>query len=232
MLNNLRDSLQPHLEKIGRGFASTGISPNNWSCVGLFFAFVSAFIYGWNVEFSLIIGGIVLLIAGFFDIVDGQVARISKKVTKSGGFLDSVFDKIAEVAIFLGILVGGFAEPYLVFLAITFSLLVSYTRSRAESLGVKLQGIGIGERAERLLVIAIVGIIGFMEYAVIIVIIIAAITFIQRIIVTAKALKEPTKIAPKKTITKAKPSSRKKSSVRKKPSRKKSSVRKKPSRKK
>ena len=220
MLNNLRDSLQPHLEKIGRGFASTGISPNGWSCVGLFFAFVSAFIYGWNVEFSLIIGGIVLLIAGFFDIVDGQVARVSKKITKSGGFLDSVFDKIAEVAIFLGILVGGFAEPYLVFLAITFSLLVSYTRSRAESLGVKLQGIGIGERAERLLVIAIVGIIGFMEYAVIIVIIIAAITFIQRIIVTAEALKEPAKIVPKKTIMKTK-SSAKKKLVRKKSSAKK-----------
>ena len=118
------------------------------------------------------------------------MARVSQKITKSGGFLDSVFDKIAEVAIFLGILVGGFAEPYLVFLAITFSLLVSYTRSRAESLGVKLQGIGIGERAERLLVIAIIGIFGFMEYAIIIVIIIAAITFIQRIVVTAKALKE------------------------------------------
>jgi len=231
MLNNLRDSLQPHLEKIGRGFASTGISPNGWSCVGLVFAFVSAFIYGWNVEFSLIIGGIVLLIAGFFDIVDGQVARVSKKITKSGGFLDSVFDKIAEVAIFLGILVGGFAEPYLVFLAITFSLLVSYTRSRAESLGVKLQGIGIGERAERLLVIAIVGIIGFMEYAVIIVIIIAAITFIQRIIVTAKALKEPTKIASKKTIMKTK-SSAKKKLVRKKSSAKKKLVRKKSSAKK
>ena len=187
MLNNLRDSLQPHLEKIGRSFASTGISPNGWSCIGLVFAFTSAFVYGWNVEYSLIIGGVILLVAGFFDIVDGQVARVSQKVTRTGGFLDSVFDKIAEVAIFLGILVGGFAEPYLVFLAITFSLLVSYTRSRAESLGVKLQGIGIGERAERLLVIAI---IGFMEYAVIIVIIIAAITFIQRIVVTARALKE------------------------------------------
>jgi len=190
LLNNLRDSLQPHLEKLGRGFASTGISPNGWSCIGLVFAFASAIVYGWNVEFSLIIGGIILLVAGFFDIVDGQVARVSKKITRSGGFLDSVFDKIAEVAIFLGILVGGFAEPYLIFLAITFSLLVSYTRSRAESLGVKLQGIGIGERAERLLVIAIIGIIGFMEYAVVIVIIIAAITFIQRIVVTARALKE------------------------------------------
>ncbi len=190
MLNNLRNSLQPHLEKIGKSFSATGISPNGWSAIGLGFAVTSAFIYSSNIEFSLIIGGIALLIAGFFDIVDGQVARFSQKITKTGGFLDSVFDKIAEVAIFLGILVGGFAEPYLVFLAITFSLLVSYTRSRAESLGVKLQGIGIGERAERLLVIAIIGIIGFMEYAVIIVIIIAAITFIQRIVVTAKALKE------------------------------------------
>jgi len=188
LLNNLRDSLQPHLEKIGSIFASTGISPNGWSCIGLAFAFASAFIYGMNMEFALIIGGVVLLVAGFFDIVDGQVARVSQKITKTGGFLDSVFDKIAEVAIFLGILVGGFAEPYLVFLAIALSLLVSYTRSRAESLGIKLQGIGIGERAERLLVIAIIGIIGFMEYAVIIVIIIAGITFIQRIIVTVKEL--------------------------------------------
>ncbi len=188
MLNNLRNSLQPHLEKLGNSFASTGISPTGWSVIGLVFAFASAFFYGWNIEFSLIIGGIVLLVAGFFDIVDGQVARATKKITKTGGFLDSVFDKIAEVAIFFGILVGGFAEPYLVFLAISLSLLVSYTRSRAESLGVKLQGIGIGERAERLLVIAIVGIIGFMEYAVIIVIIIAGITFIQRIIITVKEL--------------------------------------------
>ena len=74
----------------------------------------------------------------------------------------------------------------MVFLAITLSLLVSYTRARAESVGIKLQGIGIGERAERLLVIAIIGIASFMQYAVIIVVIIAAITFIQRVIVTAK----------------------------------------------
>ena len=188
MLNNLRNSLQPHLEKLGNSFASTGISPTGWSVIGLVFAFASAFFYGWNMEFSLIIGGIVLLAAGFFDIVDGQVARVTQKVSKTGGFLDSVFDKIAEVAIFFGILVGGFAEPYLVFLAISLSLLVSYTRSKAESLGIKLQGIGIGERAERLLVIAIVGIIGFMEYAVIIVIIIAGITFVQRIIIAVKEL--------------------------------------------
>ena len=71
-----------------------------------------------------------------------------------------------------------------------------------------------------------------MEYAVIIVIIIAAITFIQRIIVTAEALKEPDEIAPKKTIMKTKSSARKKTSAKKKPSRKKTSAKKKSARKK
>ena len=188
MLNNLRDSLKPHLEKIGRGFASTGLSPNFWTGIGIVFAFASAIAYGLNFEFALIIGGVLLLISGFFDIVDGQVARVTKKTSKQGAFLDSVFDKIAEVAIFLGILIGGYAEPYLVLLAITLSLLVSYARARAESLGITLQGIGIGERAERLLVIAIIGMIGFMDYAVMIVIIIAGITLIQRIVLTSKKL--------------------------------------------
>lgn len=192
MLNNFRESLKPHLEKIGKGFAATNLSPNFWTAIALVFAFLSAITYGLNpqIQYAAIIGGILLLVSGFFDVVDGQVARFTKKTSKKGGFLDSVFDKIAEVAIFLGILIGGFAEPYLVFLAITLSLLVSYTRSRAESLGIKLQGIGIGERAERLLVIAIVGMVGFMPYAVGIVVVIAAITFIQRIIVTARNIEE------------------------------------------
>jgi len=188
VLNNLRNSLQPSLEKIGRAFASTSLSPNFWTGIGIAIAFVSALVYGLNLEFALIIGGILLLVSGFFDIVDGQVARVTQKTSKKGALLDSIFDKIAEVAIFLGILIGGYAEPYLVFLAITLSLLVSYTRARAESLEIKLQGIGIGERAERLLVIAVIGIIGFMDYAVMIVIGIAGITLIQRIIVTAKQL--------------------------------------------
>ena len=186
LLNNLRNSLKPYLQTIGKIFASTGISPNVWTAVGLVFAFVSSLVYGISLEFSLILGGILLLISGFFDIVDGQVARYTNRISKSGGFLDSIFDKIAEVAIFFGILLGGYVEPYLVILAISLSLLVSYTRAKADTLGIKLQGIGIGERAERLLVIAIVGMIGFMEAAIIIVIIIAAITLVQRIVVLAK----------------------------------------------
>jgi archaetidylinositol phosphate synthase len=122
--------------------------------------------------------------------VDGQVARVTGKTSKKGEYLDSMFDKISEVAIFLGILVGGYVEPYLVLLAITLSLLVSYARAKSDLINIKLQGIGIGERAERLLVIAIIGIIGFMDYAVIIVVIIAGITLIQRMIFTTKNIKE------------------------------------------
>jgi archaetidylinositol phosphate synthase len=160
--------------------------------MGLVFALVAALIYGLGLEFGLIIGGILLLVSGFFDMVDGQVARATGKTSQKGSYLDSMFDKIAEVAIFLGLLVGGYAEPYLVLLAITLSLLVSYARAKSDALNIKLQGVGIGERAERLLVIAIIGIIGYMEPAVIIVVVIAGITLVQRMIVTAKNIKEKT----------------------------------------
>ena len=192
MLNNLRGILQPTLEKIGKAFASTGLSANFWTLVGLVFALASALVYGLGIEFGLIIGGILLLVSGFFDMVDGQVARATGKTSQKGSYLDSMFDKIAEVAIFLGLLVGGYAEPYLVMLAITLSLLVSYARAKSDALNIKLQGVGIGERAERLLVIAIIGIIGYMEPAVIIVAVIAGITLVQRMIVTTKNIKEKT----------------------------------------
>src|SRR6478735_5552131 len=131
MLNNFREGLKPALQNIGKVFAA----------IGLGFAFASAIVYAIHLDYSFIIGGVLLLVSGFFDIVDGQVARITGKTSKKGAFLDSVFDKIAEVAIFLGILIGGYQQGYLVLLAIGLSLLVSYTRARAESLGVQLQGI-------------------------------------------------------------------------------------------
>ena len=63
MLNNLRESLRPALEKMGRGFASTGLSPNFWTTVGLVFALASAVVYGLGMEYGLIIGGILLLVS-------------------------------------------------------------------------------------------------------------------------------------------------------------------------
>lgn len=82
MLNNLRESLRPALEKIGKGFASTGLSPNFWTSVGLGVAFLSAIVYGLGIQNGLIFGGILLLVSGFFDMVDGQVARVTGKTSK------------------------------------------------------------------------------------------------------------------------------------------------------
>lgn len=202
MLNKLRDSLQPTMQKLGSGFASTGLSANFWTGVGLALAFVAAGAYastlfGIPSWIAAIAGGILLLVSGFFDMVDGAVARVTKQESKKGAFLDSAFDKIAEVSIFVGIAVGGLANPVWSMIALGLSLLVSYTRARAESLGVQLKGIGIGERAERMLILAIIGMIPFtggmsfggqMNWAVIIVSIVAGITLIQRIVATANKL--------------------------------------------
>jgi archaetidylinositol phosphate synthase len=116
---------------------------------------------------------------------------VTKQASKKGAFLDSAFDKIAEVTIFAGIAIGSLASPAWALVALGLSLLVSYTRARAESLGVELKGIGIGERAERLLIVAIVGMLplaGSVNWAMIIVSAVAGITLVQRIAATAKKL--------------------------------------------
>jgi archaetidylinositol phosphate synthase len=192
--------LEPTLTRIGEGFASTGLSANFWTGLGLAISILTAIVYSsnsfldvdwtpWN--FAAVLGGIFLLISGFFDIVDGSVARITKQISKKGAFLDSVFDKVSEVIIFGGIALGQLADSFWCLVALGLSLLVSYTRARAESLGGKLKGIGIGERAERLLLIAIIGMIPVreaMQWAMIIVSIVAGITLAQRVAITVRRL--------------------------------------------
>jgi archaetidylinositol phosphate synthase len=192
--------LEPTLTRIGATFASTGLSANFWTGLGLAVSVLAAIAYTSNVfvnldwtpwNFAAVIGGIFLLVSGFFDIVDGSVARITKRISNKGAFLDSVFDKIAEVIIFGGIALGQLADSFWCLVALGLSLLVSYTRARAESLGGKLKGIGIGERAERLLIIAIIGMIPVreaMQWAMIIVSIVAGITLAQRMAVTVRKL--------------------------------------------
>jgi archaetidylinositol phosphate synthase len=200
LLNKLRNLLEPTLTRIGATFASTGLSANFWTGLGLAVSVLAAIAYTSNVfvnldwtpwNFAAVIGGIFLLVSGFFDIVDGSVARITKRISNKGAFLDSVFDKIAEVIIFGGIALGQLADSFWCLVALGLSLLVSYTRARAESLGGKLKGIGIGERAERLLIIAIIGMIPVreaMQWAMIIVSIVAGITLAQRMAVTVRKL--------------------------------------------
>src|SRR5438093_10447175 len=152
------------MTRLGTSFASTGLSANFWTGVGLATSIASGLAYaspafGLEKYYAAVVGGVLLLISGFFDIVDGSVARVTKQTSKKGAFLDSSFDKICEVVIFAGIAFGGLADPFWCLVALGISILVSYTRARAESLGGELKGIGIGERAERMLILAIIGMI-------------------------------------------------------------------------
>jgi archaetidylinositol phosphate synthase len=197
VLNKFRKRLQPILEKIGRLFSSSGLSPNTFSLIGFVITIISSIIFGINtlkldptINFSAI-GSLLLLAGGFFDVIDGSVAKITKTTSRKGAFIDSTLDKISETIIFLGIAIGELANPILCLVAVSSSLLVSYTRSRAETLGIDLSGVGFGERAERILILAVMGLLPFshsLEYAVIIVIGISIITVIQRIYKTVQNL--------------------------------------------
>ena len=191
MLNRLREKLVPVTTLIGNSFGSLGLSPTYWSMIAFAFAILSSIFFGLSkflseqgiVFPSQIIAGIMLLISGFFDIVDGSVARVSKRSTVRGAFLDSNFDKISEALIFIGIAIGGLSSPILAMIALSTSILVSYLRARAESLGIELKGVGIGERAERLLILSICGFIpisGSIQWGIIIIIILSSFSFIQR----------------------------------------------------
>jgi archaetidylinositol phosphate synthase len=195
------------MRKLGLTFASLGVSANFWTTISLATSIAAGAVYAIasssstigmevpTIRFSWLyasaIGSILLLISGFFDVIDGSVARATKQTSKKGAFLDSSFDKISEAIIFIGIAVGNLANPILCMIALSLSIIVSYVRARAESLGVELKGIGIGERAERLLIIAIIGmvpVIGAMQWAVIVVSVVAGLTLIQRIAVASKKL--------------------------------------------
>ncbi len=174
---------------LGKIFASTKLSPLFWTSSSLAFSLFAGFVYGFNIlSDPMVIGSILVLISGFFDIVDGQVACYTKKISRKGEFIDSVFDRIAEFIIYLGLLVGSHVDPYMLFLVATLSLIVSYIRSKAELIGIKLQGIGIGERAERLSIIVILGILKLIEVAIIIIIILSIVTILQRLITTIKSM--------------------------------------------
>ena len=138
MLNKFRENLQPILDKVGSLFSSMGLSPNALTLIGFIIAIIASIFFGLN-SFQIetlvntsIIASIMLLISGFFDVIDGSVAKITKKTSKKGAFLDSTLDKISETIIFLGIALGELANPILCIIAVSSSLLVSYTRSRSE----------------------------------------------------------------------------------------------------
>ncbi len=180
MLNRLRQQIEPYFLRIGKLAAGAGIPPLAWTYLGVLLALSSALAYSGYLAVDGRLGGILLLASGLADIIDGSVARVLNRVSTKGAFLDSTLDRLGEIFVFFGILAGGLADPFIVVVALSFSLMVSYVRARAEGLGVNTSGIGIGERAERLLVLGVMSIIGYTWLGVLAVLVLSVFTTAER----------------------------------------------------
>ena len=179
MLNRIRSQVEPVVNSIGRTLGSTGLSPNFWTFTGFAFAVLAGILFAFRPGQPYLAAS-AILVSGIMDVLDGAVARVTNKISKTGSFNDSTLDRLAEVAIYAGIVYGNFPYPVLTLLALSFSLLVSYERAKGESLGISLSGIGIGERAERLIVLILFSFAGLVWVGVAIVLVLAFVTFVQR----------------------------------------------------
>ncbi|MCO5384201.1 MAG: CDP-alcohol phosphatidyltransferase family protein [Methanosarcina barkeri] len=148
-------------------------------------------------------GGILILFSGIFDILDGGVARAKGRITPFGGVLDSVCDRYSDGLMFLGIIAGA-VNGRLIFapilqidgwlwagFALIGSFLVSYTRARAESAGCRKLSVGVAERAERMVILALGALSGFLGWALVLIAIFSHITIIQRVLRAKSILNNP-----------------------------------------
>lgn len=189
MLNKVRPQLQRFITPLA---SKIGLHPNIITIIGLIFSLFAAYAFAMG---NLLAGGVLILLSGFFDVIDGAVARNNNTKSKFGGFLDSTSDRFADAFIIIGIIYGGFVNWFWGILALLASLSVSYVRARAEVEGIKCD-VGIAERAERLFIILGGAFLGyltnpnfFMSIAILLVIILGYITVVQRIYHSWKELK-------------------------------------------
>src|SRR3954471_14745676 len=177
------------LYAIVRGLALTKISPNVLTFMGLVINVVAAFLFGfasgedhWK---YFLYAGLVIFGAGIFDMVDGRVARATNQVTVFGAFFDSVIDRYSDVALFFGLLVyyaraNRFFYVVLVAFVMVSSVMVSYTRARAESLIHKCK-VGFMERPERIVLVIIGALFNRMAPVLWVIAVLSLITVIHRI---------------------------------------------------
>jgi archaetidylinositol phosphate synthase len=149
-------------------FADAGVTPNMVTFLGLLVSLASAYCYfSWeSAPYMLPVAGLLILLSGLLDAVDGVIARTVKKVTTFGGFFDSVSDRYADAFVLAGATLGGLCNPIAGFAALIGSLMVSYTRSRAEASGVAMSGVGLAERAERMVILASVTFLAIPWFAI------------------------------------------------------------------
>jgi len=181
-LAELRANLALRITNPVSGILSkSGIKPDALTFTGLAINISAAYVIATG-HFPL--GGILILVAGLFDLLDGALARFAKKTTKFGAILDSTVDRISEAAIFCGLLVWympGRLEILLIFAVLIGSFLVSYIRARAEGLGLECK-VGLFTRAERVIVLAVGLLVNQVVIALWILVVFVYITVVQRLV--------------------------------------------------
>lgn len=192
MLSRIREKINPLINTTAKPFARAGFTPNGLTVLGLLVGILAAFLFAFE---EPLWAGLVVLVCGFFDTIDGAVARLTGKVTRFGGVLDSVLDRYVDSIVFIGIIYAGLAEFaglsswFWGALALVGSLMVSYMRARAEAAGSGKLAVGIAERGERLLILAIGGLLNYTNYAVVLIVFLTHFTVLHRLAVAWKRLR-------------------------------------------
>jgi CDP-diacylglycerol---glycerol-3-phosphate 3-phosphatidyltransferase len=180
------------LDFIVRMLALARINPNVLTFMGFVVNIVAAFLFGYadvdNQRKMFFYAGLVIIGSGFFDLVDGRVARASNKVTRFGGFFDSVVDRYSDASQYFGLLVfyaRGDRTFYIVLTAFVMvsAIMVSYTRARAESL-IGSCKVGFMERPERLVLIILGALFNRMAPVLWLIAVLSTITVIHRTVHT------------------------------------------------
>ena len=133
-----------------------------------------------------------LLVASYFDAIDGAMARRFQMVSRTGGILDSVLDRIGEMVLYSSIALSGLVDIRICLWALGASLMVSYVRARVEVEGVKMKGVGIAERPERLLILLVSTLLnpvyGLLSWGVLLIAVLASVTVIERVFAASRSL--------------------------------------------
>ncbi|HLI71018.1 MAG TPA: CDP-alcohol phosphatidyltransferase family protein [Ktedonobacteraceae bacterium] len=188
---------------IVRPLARLGITPNTVTLLGLLLSIVTAAVIASG---YIIAGGVLVLFAGIFDMFDGAMARVRNAATTFGAFLDSTLDRYSESIILAGLLYYALQRPglhealwpwadeqqwmiALIFVAAVGSLMVSYTKARAEGLGLECKT-GLLARPERVVLLAIGFLTGTTIWALTLLAVLSHVTAIERIIHVWRAAKQ------------------------------------------
>jgi CDP-diacylglycerol--glycerol-3-phosphate 3-phosphatidyltransferase len=177
-----RNSFRHVTEPAGHALAKAGFTANSLTVIGLAGSVGAGILIASGYAR---VGGLLSLLSGLPDMLDGAVAKATGRSSRRGAFLDSVVDRLSDAAVLAGIVWLGISrnEPRVAVLAamvLALSLIVSYVKARAESLGYECN-VGIAERPERVVVLGVALLVGHVLAGLWVLVIAAAITVVQRI---------------------------------------------------